>query len=122
MKTFLPALFLTFALQVAPPTFAQDPNAVMQACRSDARSLCRGMRPGNGAIAECLRKQMDKLSPACAAALPQATNPCAQELRQRCEAAGHTGPAALSKCMRGRTVEVSPECAAKSPSAQISGG
>jgi len=110
MKTFPPALFLTFALQVAPPTLAQDPNAVMQACRSDARSLCRGIRPGNGAIAECLRKQTDKLSPACAAALPQATNPCAQELRQLCEAAGQTGAAAMSKCMRERSGELSPAC------------
>jgi hypothetical protein len=110
MKTSLLAMFLAFALPVATPTLAQDANATMKACRGDARSLCSGMRPGEGRVIACLEKNKEKLSPACAAALPQATNPCAQELRQRCEAAGNTSPTALSTCIRDRTVEVSPAC------------
>lgn len=121
MKTFLLALFLALALPMATPTLAQDANAAMKACRADARSLCRGVRSGDGRVGACLEKQKDKLSPACAAALDQANSPCAKELRQRCEAAGHTSQAALSKCMRERAVEVSPECAAKSPEPRASG-
>jgi hypothetical protein len=121
MKTLLPALFLALSLPMATPTLAQDANAAMTACRGDARSLCRGVRPGDGRVGACLEKQKDKLSPTCAAALDQANDPCAKELRQRCEAAGNTSPAALGKCMRERAVELSPECAAKSPDLKATG-
>lgn len=121
MKTFLPALLLAFVLPLAAPALSQDADAAMKACRGDARSLCRGVRPGDGRVVACLEKQKDKLSSPCAAALEQASSPCAKELRQRCEATGHSSPSALSKCMRERAVEVSPECSAKSTSPRAAG-
>jgi hypothetical protein len=121
MKTALPALFLALALPMATPTLAQDANAAMKACRGDAMSLCRGVSSGDGRMAACLERQKDKLTPACATELDKANSPCAKELRQRCEAAGHTSQSALSKCMSERAVQVSQACAAKPAAPKASG-
>jgi hypothetical protein len=45
----------------------------MQPCRGDMQTLCKDVQPGGGRILECLQKNRDKLSAACAAALPTGT-------------------------------------------------
>lgn len=39
---------------------------VARACGADARELCKGVRPGEGRIAACMKQNMQKLSPDCA--------------------------------------------------------
>ncbi|WP_316977393.1 cysteine rich repeat-containing protein [Shumkonia mesophila] len=47
-------------------------KAVRQACTSDFRSLCSGVRPGGGRILACLQKNEAKLSSGCRQALANA--------------------------------------------------
>lgn len=53
------------AAQEAP---GADRRAVMQACRGDYLSFCRGVPLGGGNVARCLREHEAELSPACRAA------------------------------------------------------
>ncbi len=41
-------------------------RAERAACRDDAKTFCAGVKPGGGRILDCLAKQKDKISPACA--------------------------------------------------------
>jgi hypothetical protein len=34
-------------------------------CKADRESLCKDIEPGEGRIRDCMKKNMDKLSPAC---------------------------------------------------------
>ncbi|HTN92994.1 MAG TPA: cysteine rich repeat-containing protein [Gallionella sp.] len=38
-----------------------------EACRDDAKALCKGMKPGGGKILQCLKQHEDELSPSCKA-------------------------------------------------------
>jgi hypothetical protein len=42
---------------------------IRRACGGDYRSLCAGVRPGQGRAAECLRAHAAALSPMCQSAL-----------------------------------------------------
>jgi hypothetical protein len=43
-----------------------------EACKSDIQKYCKGMRPGGGRLAKCLKDNQSKLSPACQEAFGQA--------------------------------------------------
>lgn len=45
-------------------------QGLMQACGSDIKSLCKGLKPGGGQILHCLKENRSSLSPDCANALP----------------------------------------------------
>lgn len=67
------AAVLAASLPCAVPAAAQDApasgrRAVMQACRDDYLAFCRGVAPGSGAVARCLREHAAELSPGCRAA------------------------------------------------------
>src|SRR6266850_178136 len=42
----------------------------VRACRGDAKTFCKDVKPGEGRIAECLKQHKAELSPDCAARLP----------------------------------------------------
>ena len=42
----------------------------VRACRADAKTFCKDVKPGEGRIAECLKQHKAELSPDCAARLP----------------------------------------------------
>ncbi len=62
-----------YAATPAPAPHPANPRAegsiVAQACRYDYREFCRGMRPGGGAVLECLKANGPSLSPPCRGAL-----------------------------------------------------
>ena len=47
----------------------QKAQALREACRSDAKQYCRGVKPGHGRMLTCLKQNEAKLSEACRAAL-----------------------------------------------------
>jgi hypothetical protein len=63
-----PAL-LTGALLLSASTAWAAGGEVRQACASDARALCSGVKPGGGRTAACMREHTDKLSQNCRQAL-----------------------------------------------------
>jgi len=40
-------------------------RAFAQACKGDINKYCKGMRPGSGKLAKCLKDNQAKLTPAC---------------------------------------------------------
>lgn len=42
-----------------------------KACENDVKTLCPGVQPGQGRIAQCLRKNQDKVSEGCKAQLKE---------------------------------------------------
>jgi cysteine rich repeat protein len=57
-----------------PCAMSAEPNALMinKACGPDLQRLCPDVKPGGGRIAECIRENVDKLSPACREAVKTA--------------------------------------------------
>lgn len=76
LERFRIARLLWAAVLLAPatgPAGAQDAptasrRAVMQACRGDYQSFCRGVPLGGGNVARCLQEHAAQLSPGCRAA------------------------------------------------------
>ncbi len=72
----LPSMMLGALITVAfgePPAAAQTPSQpagqVRTACAADVRTLCSGVTPGGGRIAQCMREKKDQLSEGCKSAL-----------------------------------------------------
>jgi hypothetical protein len=49
----------------------QKGKEIHEACQDDARKLCKGVKPGGGRIARCLKEHREELSPACREKLPE---------------------------------------------------
>ncbi len=71
------ATVLLLLAATAIPVFAQQPNAKQELemlrshCQADIQRLCPGVKPGGGAIKQCLMQQKDQVSVGCAKALQQ---------------------------------------------------
>lgn len=48
---------------------AQDVKAAREACMADYKKHCAGVMPGGGRVKKCLTDNLDKLAPACKAAV-----------------------------------------------------
>ena len=66
-----PALLVGTLLLSASAAWAAG-GEVRQACASDAKALCSGVKPGGGRLAACMRENTDKLSQSCRQALSAA--------------------------------------------------
>jgi hypothetical protein len=47
----------------------------MQACSNDVKTLCKGVQPGGGRIAQCLKQHETELSEPCKKAMQSSTSP-----------------------------------------------
>jgi len=68
VSAFSMALALCAANAASQPALNPD---VVKACEADVKTLCPGIQPGEGRIAECLRKNRDKVSDGCKAQLKE---------------------------------------------------
>jgi hypothetical protein len=62
-------LLATLSLAVVMPAAAQDSSKPRTACLEDYKKFCQNVRPGKGAIKQCLLAQQDKISSGCKSAL-----------------------------------------------------
>jgi Golgi apparatus protein 1 len=58
-------LELSSACRAQLDTMRERAQAFILACKPDADRLCKGIPPGAGRIAACLRSHLDELAPAC---------------------------------------------------------
>lgn len=57
-----------------PAEMKNQAMSLAQICKGDYDRLCHGVQPGGGRILACLSASVEKLSPSCRAALPDAQN------------------------------------------------
>ena len=66
---------LALALLAAFTAHAAEPGVtakVGKACKEDIKTLCEGVKAGEGRIAACLKQKADKVSDGCKAAIKDA--------------------------------------------------
>lgn len=68
----IPALAQAQTEAQVTPQMRSQAMALMQICRGDYDRLCSGVTPGGGRILACLQSHVSQLTPACAAAMPNA--------------------------------------------------
>lgn len=64
----LTGLGLSLALSLSAVHAAEPMH---QACLEDAKTLCKGIKPGGGRIAACLKEHKDEVSAECKAAVKE---------------------------------------------------
>jgi hypothetical protein len=101
-------------LQQTAPALVQQVSDGRDACRHDARRLCRFVLPGGGRILRCLGGQMDVLSPGCydsMASLREAIHICRGDAEQLCSGV-RPGGGRIIACLNDQMAAVSPHCRA----------
>jgi hypothetical protein len=92
-----------------------------KACASDIKTLCAGVRPGQGRIAGCVKDHMKDLSEPCQnvlATTAAAANTCAADVKDHCANAQRR----IEKisCLKSALLNLSDEC--KSAISQVAAG
>lgn len=64
--------FAALSAVAAPEAPRRGGGPVAAACQQDMKTLCQGVKPGEGRIAACLREHHDQVSDGCKAALKEA--------------------------------------------------
>ena len=88
-------------------------------CQGDLDKFCKGVQPGGGAIAKCLKENENKLSPACKERVSKIeqkvqdfTEACKADATKFCKDV-KPGGGRILKCLKGHEAELSPACKAK---------
>ena len=91
----------------------EEVKEIADACKADAETLCKGVRPGQGRIMRCLAEHKDKVSSACNAKIAeeQARHPCMADMERLCKGV-QPGQGRMVECMKKHEAELSPECKA----------
>lgn len=63
-------LGLTLSTLLALPA-ARAEDSIKDACKQDAQTLCKGIKPGGGRIAACLKEHKDEVSAECKEAVKE---------------------------------------------------
>jgi hypothetical protein len=110
-------LFIMSAVQ------AQDKERP-EACRADVQKLCKGVQPGGGRIAGCLKQHESELAPGCRERMAQARKE-GKEFVEACKADTETlckgvqpGQGRVMRCLVDHKDKLSSGCRAKISEAQ----
>jgi hypothetical protein len=108
----LAALSASCCLLVAPSSASAQ--GAQQACAGDIAAYCAGIPQGGGKIAQCLRANQQKLSPACRQGMAQmgtmmkeVVAACEDDLHRYCASAA---PGTAKECLRQNFRELSVGC------------
>jgi hypothetical protein len=89
------------------------------ACRADVQKLCKGVQPGGGRIAICLKQHESELSPGCRERIAEAKEE-GRELAEACKADAETlckgvqpGQGRVMRCLAEHKDKLSGNCRAK---------
>ncbi len=108
-------VFFLFMCMTASGALAQQH---VNPCDKDIARFCAHLRPGGGAIAECLRQNEAELSPECksqrladvAEVLKQTDQECKSDVGKYCGSYWPEGGLPLLECLRRSAPSLSPGC------------
>jgi len=110
-------IFALFAAGVATEAGAQQRSE--GPCAADVKKFCGDVKPGQGAIAKCMKAHETELSPACRES-SKARAEKAERVREECKADAEKfckgiapGGGRILSCLKSRQPELQPACAAE---------
>jgi Cysteine rich repeat len=116
---------LKSVLVISAALLLSQSSAVAQgaakACVVDVKKNCAGVEPGEGRIADCIKKHVGDLSAPCQellASTAAAAKTCTDDVKQRCADAGRR--AAKIVCLKSALTSLSDGC--KSAISQVAAG
>ncbi|HUM11835.1 MAG TPA: cysteine rich repeat-containing protein [Myxococcaceae bacterium] len=105
-------------LAVAAVLFSQlafADTAAPKPCEADVKKLCKGIKPGGGAILICLEQKTDKVSAACKESLTEKAQAvegaCKPDIDKFC-ATVKEGEGRILQCLAKHEAEMSADCKA----------
>ena len=111
MKALTSVLAVCAGLSLAGPSFAAMP-ATAKACAKDVKTVCAGVKPGNGALKDCVKSHFSDLSADCQVAIVRAAavgRACKGDLKQLCSDV-KPGKGAKAECLKSHASEISDGC------------
>lgn len=119
MKRILSAHLLViaglFLMAAAQAEEKEGPGA----CRADVQKLCKGVQPGGGRIASCLKQHESEVSPGCKARIAEAKEE-GKEFADACKADAESlckgvqpGQGRVMRCLMDHKDKVSANCRSK---------
>ena len=116
-NAFVTTAFALFAAGVAAAAGAQQRS--QGPCAADVKQFCGDVKPGQGAIAKCMKAHEAELSPACresskarAEKAARVREECRADVEKFCKGIAPGGGRILS-CLKSREPELRPACAAE---------
>jgi Cysteine rich repeat len=104
------ALGATLLLSGSTAAVSATPHTLSRYCAADLKSLCAGIKPGEGRIHACLQSHISELSVGCSARLSRAAwvaKECHADIQQFCP---HAVYGNIASCMEPHLGEVSDPC------------
>ena len=108
-------LFMLTALLTLPTARADDQEKP-GACRADVERLCKGIQPGGGRIAMCLKQHASEVSPGCREAIAGAkkqieefAEACKPDAEKLCKGV-QPGQGRIARCLAEHKDQLSPAC------------
>jgi hypothetical protein len=116
-NAFVTMAFALFAAGLAADAGAQQRRE--RPCAADVKKFCGDVKPGQGAIAKCMKAHEAELSPACRES-SKARAEKAERVREECKADAEKfckgiapGGGRILSCLESRQPELQPACAAE---------
>ena len=116
-NTLVSLVFVLFTAAVAADAGAQQRRE--GPCAADVKKFCGDVKPGQGAIAKCMKAHEAELSPACRES-SKARAEKAERVREECKADAEKfckgiapGGGRILSCLKSRQPELQPACAAE---------
>jgi hypothetical protein len=116
-NTLVSLVFVLFTAAVAADAGAQQRRD--GPCAADVKKFCGDVKPGQGAIAKCMKAHETELSPACRES-SKARAEKAERVREECKADAEKfckgiapGGGRILSCLKSRQPELQPACAAE---------
>jgi Golgi apparatus protein 1 len=91
----------------------EEGKELAAACKPDAEKLCKGVQPGQGRVASCLKQHQDQLSGECREKIAEAQSrhPCMKDAERLCKGV-QPGEGRVMQCLHEHEAELSAECKA----------
>jgi len=115
-------VFVTMAIGLFAAGLAAESSAQQRSegpCAADVKRLCGDVKPGQGAIAKCMKAREAEVSPACREGM-KARAEKAERVREECKADAEKfckgiapGGGRILSCLKSRQPELQPACAAE---------